>query len=402
MASLGQEPHVRWLMEELIRRGVDINGIDYEAESRFQWTPLTWHLSYKSTCYAGYLLELGADPGRCGNRNPVGDVHYFDAISTAVYYGHISWLRQLLSFTETTMTKPCWTRPLSFDFVCEKDEMRLKCSNLHIACYKGYDEIVEFFVENGLIDYNTTTQEGITPLHLAALGGHSSIINYIIAQGQEVDVMSTTRVTPLHYAAVNGHLEATQALLSQHAKGSIAASSWTPRIAASDSGHRSIVELLDTIVNIYDESKLELVEANRHKQRLLRQLSAAIESGNVSDCRAIVSKGCPLDDPIPHSGGSTPLYLALLMGQSLIVADFLRRGASTLAYCHSDKQSVLEYAALNSNLVGILPSLVDNYLRQGGDLTNGPDSPIFFATKNNVEGVRILLSYIRNTNKQGG
>ncbi|PTD02200.1 hypothetical protein FCULG_00012248 [Fusarium culmorum] len=403
MASLGQEPRVRWLMEELIRRGVDINGIDYEAEPRFRWTPLIWHLSYNSTCYAGYLLELGADPGRCQNRNPVGDdVHYFDAISIAVYHGHISWLRQLLKLSRTTMTKPCWTRLLSLDFVCGKNELRLECNNLHIACYKGHDEIVEFFVENELIDYNTTTQEGITPLHLAALGGHSSIINYIIAQGQEVDVMTTTRVTPLHYAAANGHLEATKALLSKHAQGSIAAFSWTPRIAASDSGNKDIVDLLDNIVEIYDESKLELVEANRHKQKLLRQLSAAIKSGNLLDCITILPKGCPIDDPIPHSGGSTPLYLALVMNQSLIVADLLSRGASTLTYCHSDRQSVVEYAALNNSLVGILPSLLDQYLRQGGDLTNGPDSPLFFAAKNNVEGVRILLSYIRNTNKQEG
>ncbi|KAH6991909.1 hypothetical protein EDB82DRAFT_427570 [Fusarium venenatum] len=405
IAFSDKEPHVRWLIKELMDKGVDINGIDGEAEPRYRYTPLTWHIANNSTCYAGYLLELGADVDIRENNDGSRLAHQLNAILSAAYYGNLSFLRKLLEFSQTTATETCWTTFMPLNFSCGRKLIAIECNSLHIACYKGNYEMVKFFVEEKLLDYGTTTKNGYTPLHLAAVGGQSRIINYLIAQGQEVDVLTSNRVTPLHYAAANGHFDATEALLCQHAQGSISALFWTPRIAASEAGHQNIVELLDNRIRTQDESESELIRAHRHKKKLLGQMKEAIVSNHVLECRALASNGCPMNDLISQSNDITPLRLALTVGHCELVRTLLDLGASTLTHCDPGDcyiESVINYAALYSELVDILPTLVDHYVEQGGDLADGPDSPIFFAAKSNVEGMRILLNHLRENNKKWG
>ncbi|CAF3488621.1 unnamed protein product [Fusarium graminearum] len=401
IASTGQEPHMRWLMEELVSRGVDVNGFDRDSDETIRMTPLIYHIRMNSVCYAGYLLELGADPNFHTNNDFGGHLRYLDAVSIATRDGNVAFLRKLFDFSQILATEAC-RAPCSTQLPFGRETWHFHISNLHFACYHGRLEIVEFFVKNKLLAYDTTTNDGDTPLHLAALGGHPQIINYLIDQGQEVDVLNSFRGTPLHYAAANGHLNATEALLTRYAQGSIDTYSWTPRIAASNMGHKGIVALLDSKLEIHYETNSELLRTHRHKQKLLSQMRDAIVSGNMKDCRSVAANGCPLNEPLPRSNGCTPLFMALEMTQPRIAILLIDLGASTLTHCYSRHgiHSVLEYAALKSDLFSILPYLLDQYSREGGDLTNGPDSPIFFAARENVKGMRILLAYLEKQNKK--
>ncbi|ESU15167.1 hypothetical protein FGSG_08215 [Fusarium graminearum PH-1] len=48
IASTGQEPHMRWLMEELVSRGVDVNGFDRDSDETIRMTPLIYHIRMNS------------------------------------------------------------------------------------------------------------------------------------------------------------------------------------------------------------------------------------------------------------------------------------------------------------------------------------------------------------------
>ncbi|XEV04395.1 hypothetical protein FSHL1_009682 [Fusarium sambucinum] len=405
MAVPGQEQHIRWLMKMLVDRGVDINGINYEADPRYRCTPLIKHIRCDSIYYAGFLLELGADPSVYPRGYEDEAFYHLDAISCAAQFGHLSFFQKLLNLSQNTGAEfPCLPL-LDWSFDCGKKDLHLECNSLHIACYEGEFEIVVFLIENKIFAYDIKASKGVTPLHLAALGGHPRIIDYLISKGQDVDVVNETGVTPLHYAAANGHLKATEALLDKDAIGSFSELFWTPRVAASDAGHHKIVKLLDNTIGFHDDANSESIHAHRHKQKLLSQMSEAIFYDDLDKCRALASDTFPLNDPVLRSNGQTPVLGAVVELNLPIVELLLNLGASVLTTCYSDthqRLSLIEYAAFYDKEGKILQTLLDQYITQGGDLVDGPDSPIFFAAKGNLAGIRILLNHLHEHKKKWG
>ena len=59
----------------------------------------------------------------------------------------------------------------------------------------------------------STDEEGLTPLHLAALGRNAELVKALLAQGAPVDARDATARTPLHYAAMGGDADTIALLL---------------------------------------------------------------------------------------------------------------------------------------------------------------------------------------------
>ncbi|KAF5677114.1 hypothetical protein FCIRC_6841 [Fusarium circinatum] len=402
IAYPGQEPQIRWLMEELVRRGVDINGINAHKNIPNQRnSPLVHHLSLGSTCYAGYLLEMGADPSVCPN--DIAGTIFMDAQTTAAYEGHLGFLEQLLTVSQELDLPVYWSREVSKNLPAGKGNKEMQVSSLELASYFGYIEIVKFFIEKKLFTIGMTSKCGTTCLHLAALGGQSCIIEYLVDQEHPIDVVDVKGLLPLHYAVWNGHLDATETLLSKGARGSSGLASWTPKQAALEFGHQHIARLLDKELGWNNESGSDLMSTQRHVRGLLRQMEAAIVSNDYEGCRNAVVAGCPLDAFMSRSNVCTPLLLALSQRRRRITAWLLDRQASTLARCrlHAGKRrAAMELAAYDPELLEVLHTMIHLYSEQGGDLVNGPDAPIFFAAKKNVQGLRILLNYLQKHMKR--
>src|ERR1035441_9615733 len=53
----------------------------------------------------------------------------------------------------------------------------------------------------------------LTPLHLAVLHNHQDVVEYLLAQGADVNAKTSTGITALHEAAQNGNKEITELLL---------------------------------------------------------------------------------------------------------------------------------------------------------------------------------------------
>ena len=64
---------------------------------------------------------------------------------------------------------------------------------------------------------NTNDWDGLTPLYMAALGGHVETCRYLISVGAEVNKTDKRGCTPLHIAAGSRHVETCQCLVENGA-----------------------------------------------------------------------------------------------------------------------------------------------------------------------------------------
>jgi len=103
----------------------------------------------------------------------------------------------------------------------------------------------------GSVAQITHAAQGTAPvgLHTALLNaanqGNADAVRTLLAQGADINAVSSRGETALMFAAYNGHTDTVQALLTSGANVQAAdAKGWTPLILASRQGHRDIVRLL--------------------------------------------------------------------------------------------------------------------------------------------------------------
>ena len=79
---------------------------------------------------------------------------------------------------------------------------------LLIAARNGHLEVVRFLVESGANKDQGTTNDGATPLFIAAHQGYLEVVRFLVESGANEDQgMTDYGGTPLYIAAVEGHLE---------------------------------------------------------------------------------------------------------------------------------------------------------------------------------------------------
>jgi hypothetical protein len=75
-----------------------------------------------------------------------------------------------------------------------------KPAALHVACAKGYLNIVNLLLSRGASTHATTTK-GLTPLHVACYFRQAPIVETLLNHGADVGARDIERQTPLHCAA---------------------------------------------------------------------------------------------------------------------------------------------------------------------------------------------------------
>jgi ankyrin repeat protein len=77
-----------------------------------------------------------------------------------------------------------------------------KLTPLHVACFRGYKDIVELLIENQAnVNVSTTESPAVeSPLHLACLKNHLEIVKLLLENGADIDAQDKNKQTPLHYA----------------------------------------------------------------------------------------------------------------------------------------------------------------------------------------------------------
>ncbi|MEQ2167294.1 hypothetical protein GOODEAATRI_002646 [Goodea atripinnis] len=88
---------------------------------------------------------------------------------------------------------------------------------LHIAAKKNQMDIGTTLLEYGA-DTNAATRQGISPIHLAAQEGSVDLVSLLLAKNANVNVCNKMGYTPLHVACHYGNPKMANFLLQNHAK----------------------------------------------------------------------------------------------------------------------------------------------------------------------------------------
>ncbi|XP_067292135.1 ankyrin repeat domain-containing protein 27 isoform X2 [Pseudorasbora parva] len=70
----------------------------------------------------------------------------------------------------------------------------------------------------GGLGVNSSSADGFTPLHVAALHGHAALVSLFTRRGANINARNNQSATPLHLACQNSHIQAVSALLECNAK----------------------------------------------------------------------------------------------------------------------------------------------------------------------------------------
>ncbi|XP_047675676.1 ankyrin repeat domain-containing protein 27 isoform X2 [Tachysurus fulvidraco] len=75
-----------------------------------------------------------------------------------------------------------------------------------------------FLLQSDRLGVNCSSADGFTPLHVAALHGHTGLVSLLIRHGANIDACNSQNATPLHLACQNSHTQVVSSLVECNAK----------------------------------------------------------------------------------------------------------------------------------------------------------------------------------------
>jgi len=149
------------------------------------------------------------------------DVNYHEPRNggTALYYaaqrGHTECVRVLLQSRHVDVNSEIAPKDrLTMTFVDDyRFPSRIYVTPLHIACARGYVEVVQELLKHPGINVNLDSN-AMTPLHAAIRNGQRPVIDVLLVNAKGLDVnRAASGSSPLHYACELGSESAAEVLL---------------------------------------------------------------------------------------------------------------------------------------------------------------------------------------------
>lgn len=180
------------------------------------WTPLHVAAEECDPDRVGNLLAWGADINAQAANGET-------ALHVAARHGSFGAIERLLSRGANPNVKDKEGRmPVQLAMRYEgAAEMLLAAGaeipDILVAARAGRSDLVRQFIQNDKRAVNARTDEGETPLYIAALLGHDEVAKVLLAYGADVNAADNYQITPLHRAAEYGHAKVVALLLAHHA-----------------------------------------------------------------------------------------------------------------------------------------------------------------------------------------
>lgn len=233
------------MFEALVAAGADLNAQDEDGD-----TPLHNAFCCSSPITRSRLIELGAD---LNIKNKAGHTPLDIALSNT----EVPTVRQMLKAGATL------------------DKERY--SPLFLACILGDMAECRRLIEAGADVNDTVSDDSLTPLMLAVMGGNAELTGMLLELGADPCEEQEDGSTPLHIAADNGHVDICAALIAAGADVEAKdENGYTPLAKAVSHGPSEVVDTLlqaGAKINIRCDKK-PLIFCVKHTA-LLQQLLAA-------------------------------------------------------------------------------------------------------------------------------
>ncbi|BET30758.1 hypothetical protein wCauBTS_13650 [Wolbachia pipientis] len=351
------------ILKYLIGKGVDINESDNNG-----WTPLHFAAWRGYLEVANFLIEKGANInvenifGRkpihvAAENNNTNIIEFFlskgmsiddfdrygrTPLYCASWNGHLGVVKYLVEkgadvYTQDKGGKTSLdiaTHQEHNDVVDYLKQVQLDKELLIVVEYGNLDGVRDLVSQGASL--NARYSDGRTLMHCAAYGGKLDIVKYLVAgEKSSLEVKDNSGRVSLHYAAYNGKLDVVKYFIDEkkidvNIKDN---NGWASLHWASWGGHLDVVKyLIDKKANINAKDKnskipLDVATGQKHDDvveylqqtqlSLNKQLIAAVQGGDLSKVKNLVSQGTSLDTK--YNDGWTLMHYAAYEGRLDIV-----------------------------------------------------------------------------------
>ncbi|XP_064015900.1 ankyrin repeat domain-containing protein 27 isoform X2 [Pogoniulus pusillus] len=175
------------------------NGANPEIQNRMRETSLQCALNSKivSLMELNYLtFERGQSASESPLRSPQHSTETFSRGSS------VSSLSSTSTDTRQEEVKNSYKEVEKLLRAVADGDLEMKCARVSA---------------NGL-GVNVSNQDGFTPLHMAALHGHSELVCLLLKHGASISAKNVKHAVPLHLACQKGHFQVVKCLMDHNAK----------------------------------------------------------------------------------------------------------------------------------------------------------------------------------------
>jgi ankyrin repeat protein len=193
---------------------------------------------------------VSAEPALIDTRGSTGT----SAILTAVYHRQKEIVNLLVSRgASLTLFEACAAGELErAERLLDDDPLSINRMSddgwtpLHLAAFFGHPRVAELLIGRGAdVARRSDNSNGNTPLHAALAGNHKFVAGLLMGAGADVNARDAAGWCPLHIAAANNSLDAMKTLIAQGADVSaVNGDAKTPLSLAQEKNQREAAALL--------------------------------------------------------------------------------------------------------------------------------------------------------------
>ncbi|MGB3863083.1 MAG: ankyrin repeat domain-containing protein, partial [Candidatus Aminicenantaceae bacterium] len=220
--------------------------------------------------------------------------------------------------------------------------------DIHEAVQQGDISKTQNLIAKDPSVLNSKTEDGRTPLHVAVMGGHKELVEYLIREGANIDAPDKEGRTPLLNAIMLKKPDLAHRLIKLGADVKI----------KSEEGANAIIYALffgpeDLIEPILDSGQ----DVNERYEGGVTLMQGAAAFGHKNALNVLLEQGADVN--VSSDRGETPLYFGVQQGRTEIVEWLLSHGAQTQCKLEDSGRDFLHLATLKG-YTDIVKLLVDN------------------------------------------
>jgi ankyrin repeat protein/L-ascorbate metabolism protein UlaG (beta-lactamase superfamily) len=289
---------------------------------------------------------------------------FADAIHDAAIEGDLEKMKELIAADPNLLDS--------------KDETGY--SLLHLAAYRGYMDIVQYLVENGM-DTNVRSGGNSTPLHGAGVYGHLKVVKYLIENGAEIDTPNQGGFTPLLSSAAGGQGYTVHYLIGKGADVNAKTQQGINALMIASQNSESDVDFAKSLINL----GLSVDEVDNYGRQAI---SIAASTNRADLIELYVEHGADVNFT-PEDGWS-PLLYSVARQSKEATFKLIELGADV--HVVNSSGFSLFYLAVKEGDLEVVGRLIEKGIDINLQETNFGYSPLNFASiGGNIDIVNLLL-----------